>query len=92
MNFNFFNVVVFFAIVVNGLWYYIKYIVKQNGYESHLFWGHFGDIQNLHSLVNKEQDATKKSKLQNLLYAFYITLFLTITSFIASFVPTVFIR
>ena len=84
MNFSFFSITAFFVIVANGLWYYIKFIVRQNGYESHLFWGHFGDIQNLHSLVSKEQDAAKKSNLQNLLFAFYITLFLSLASFVAT--------
>ena len=86
MNSSFFNVVIFLVLVANGLWYYIKYVVHQNGYESHLFWGHFGDIQNLHNLANKEQDANKKKKFQYLLYAFYTVLFLTVASFVFVFI------
>lgn len=40
------------AIALTALWYYIKYVLGQNGYETHLFWGHFKDIANLHSLHN----------------------------------------
>jgi hypothetical protein len=85
MNSSFLKVVFFLVLVANGLWYYIKYVVRQNGYESHLFWGHFGDIQNLHSLANTEQDTNKKKNFQYLLYAFYIVLFLTLASFVFMF-------
>jgi hypothetical protein len=79
------NIYVFLGLAVVCLWYYIKYLVHQNGYETHLFWGHFGDIQNLRALVNKEQDADKKSRFQTLLYAFYASLFLSIASFAVTF-------
>ena len=79
------NIFVLFGVIATGLWYYIKYVVRQNGYESHLFWGHFDDIQNLRNLINKEQDANKKKNFQNLLYAFYASLILTIASFAATF-------
>jgi hypothetical protein len=70
----------FWVILANGLWYFIKYVVKQNGYETHLFWGHFGDIVNLHRLVNKEQDVSKKREYKILLFAFYSVIVLMVAS------------
>lgn len=60
-----------FVILANGLWYFIKYVVAQNGYETHLFYGHFNDIANLHRLIRKEKDAHQKRFFTLLLIAFY---------------------
>ncbi len=60
-------------IALTGLWYYIKYVLGQNGYETHLLWGHFKDIANLHNLHDREQDINKKRKYKLLLFAFYVS-------------------
>ena len=64
------------VIGLSGLWYYIKYVLHQNGYETHLFWGHFKDITNLHSLHNREEDLRKKRTYKILLFSFYVGLLL----------------
>ena len=75
---------IFIIIVGSALWYSIKHIVRQNGYETHYFWGHFTDIINFHRLINKEQSLTRKRKYIILLIAFYFVLVLIITGFILS--------
>jgi len=64
----------FLVIALNGLWYYIKYVLHQHGYETHLFWGHFKDISNLQRLHAQEQDLGKKRNFKMLLFALYIGL------------------
>ncbi len=59
------------AVVVNCLWYYIKYVLRQNGYEAHLFRAHWDDIKNLRKLVENEQDESKKIQFKILLFTFY---------------------
>ena len=81
MNFKFLNICIFFAVVANVLWYYIKYIVNQYGYETHLFSRHGNDIRNLWQVIESEQDANKKSWFKILLFSLYAILFLTIVSF-----------
>jgi hypothetical protein len=76
-----FNIVIILTLIVNGTRFYIKDVVKQNGYETHLFYGHLGDIQNLRALIKKEKDVNKKNRLSSLLDFFYASLFITIISF-----------
>jgi hypothetical protein len=64
----------FVVIAINGLGYYIKYVLRQNGYETHWFSGHFKDIANLQSLHDREQDSIKKRNYKVLLIGFYFGL------------------
>jgi len=82
MQGNIFIALLFLSLIANGLWYYIKDVVRQNGYETHLFWGHWTDIVNLHRLVTREQDALKKEQFKLLLFIFYAVIFLFIGSFL----------
>lgn len=68
------DITMFVVIALNGLWFYIKYVLRQNGYEAQWFSGHLGDIANLHSLHAKEQDLSKKRYYLVLLIAFYLGL------------------
>ncbi len=74
--------VILFVVLANILWYYIKYALHQKGYETHLFWGHWGDIVNLHRLIKKEQDGNQKKLYKILLFALYSSLLLIIVSFL----------
>lgn len=67
----FFGFVFPFVLFANVLWYFIKYVLSQNGYKTHLFYGHFNDFTNLHHLIRKEQDAKRKRFLIILLVAMY---------------------
>lgn len=82
MNLSFFGVTMLLVLVGNVLWYYIKYVVKQNGHETHLFWGHLYDIINLYRLIGKEQDVNKKKYYKTLLLAFYFIMVSILASFI----------
>ena len=64
----------FVVVALNGLWYCIKYVLRQNGYETHWFSGHLKDIANLHSLHDQEQDSSRKRIYKMLLIAFYFGL------------------
>jgi len=81
MNEGLWLMIMFVGMVVNGLWYYIKHIVHENGYETHLFWGHWQDILNLQQLIAKEQDANKKIQFKTLLFSFYAILFVMFVGF-----------
>lgn len=70
------------VLVTTALWYFIKNVLHRNGYATHLFWGHFSDIINLHSLVNKTHNTEQKRNYILLLIAFYIAFVLTIASFV----------
>ena len=76
------TIVMFVVVALNGLWYYIKYVLRQNGYEAHWFSGHLKDIANLHSLHAQEQDSGKKENYKMLLIVFYFGLVLFLVVFI----------
>lgn len=74
--------VILFVLLANILWYYIKYALHKKGYETHLFWGHWSDIANLHRLIKKERDENQKRLYKFLLFALYSSLLLIIISFL----------
>jgi hypothetical protein len=75
----------FVVIGLSALWYYIKYVLRQNGYKTYWFWGHFIDIVNLHSLHNQEQNYRKKLAYKLLLFSFYVGLLLFFVAAIQMF-------
>ena len=91
MNVDLFGVTGFFVIVANVLWYYIKYLLRQNGYETHLFRSHFSDIVNLQHLMGNEDEPDKKRKYKIILIAFYSVIALAVGGFI-TLVYTSFMR
>jgi 4-amino-4-deoxy-L-arabinose transferase-like glycosyltransferase len=64
------------VIVINSIWYYIKHIVRNNGYETNLFWGHYGDLINLKQIISKEDDRNKKTKYIYVQLSLYVSLLL----------------
>lgn len=84
MKINLVLVTGFFAIVAGFLQYAIKGELKENGYKTHFFWGHWDDLPNFHDLIKQEQDPTKKERYQTLRFWFYLVLILMFASFVAS--------
>jgi hypothetical protein len=80
------NIYMLFGVVTIGLWYYIKFLVHRAGYETHLFWGHGADIQNLHQLIDREQDTRKKWQLRIVLLTFYASFTLALAAFVVTIV------
>jgi hypothetical protein len=76
-----FSIVIIFVLIVNGILRSIKVTVRENGYETHFFWGEFDDIKNLRDLIKNEKDVVKRDKFKKLLDTFYIFVFLTLLSF-----------
>jgi hypothetical protein len=52
----------FLALVLNALWYWIKIILKKRGYQVNWFWGHFRDIFNIFHLASKTENKSEKTK------------------------------
>lgn len=82
-----FPIMMIFTLVLNGLWYWIKFILKENGYPVSWFWNHFSDIPNMFHLAKKTEEPDKRRKY----YAIAISLttaiiFLILFFFIRPFV------
>ena len=85
MNVIFFLVCFYTAVIMNGLWYYIKYVVRQHGYETRMFRGLWQDILSLQKLIEREQNTNKKRKYKTLLFSFYVVVPVTYVIFILFF-------
>jgi hypothetical protein len=72
----------FFAIVTNILWFYIKAVLQARGYKVHLLWNHSSDILNLHRLIKNEVPQDARPPYIRLLTLFYISLGMTIVCFV----------
>jgi len=72
------------ALIVNVLFYRLKGILVKNGIDSHLLYGHFSDIVDFVSLINRTEDPERKKK-------FIILLISLLISFI-SFIVVVYFR
>ena len=83
MSLDLFGIIVFFIMI--ALSSYIKYVVSENGYDGNSFWNRYNSTQDLHSLINKEQDSRKKRNFQILLYTYYASLFLLVAICVAFF-------
>ena len=47
---------------LNGLWYWIKFTLKENGYPVSWFWNHFRDIPNMYRLAKSTDEPKTKRK------------------------------
>lgn len=68
------NILIFFpaiiAVVVGNIyWYTMKSILKDNGYEVHYFYGHFGDFPKFIDLIKKENDLELKTKYKRIMWS-----------------------
>lgn len=61
MDFNFLLLTIF-VVGLNALWYWMKFILKDNNYPISWFWNHFQDIGNMLDLAKKTKDINKKRK------------------------------
>jgi len=74
---------------VNAIWYWMKYILQQNGYKVSWFWGHFSDFPNMRNLIKKTEDPTLKRKYRLVLLSIPTGIVMSILVFIVV-VPTQF--
>lgn len=57
-----FPIIIILVIGLNGLWYWIKFTLKTNGYPVSWFWNHFTDIPNIYKLAKRTEHPIKKRK------------------------------
>lgn len=57
-----FPITIVLALGINGLWYWIKFTLKENGYPVSWFWIHFRDIPNVYRLAKRTNEPDKKRK------------------------------
>jgi len=74
----YFNALQGLGLILVGLWDFIKYLLRKNGRETHLFWGHWGDIQNLGRMAANAEDETSRRRYRSLLAVFYVLLALVL--------------
>jgi hypothetical protein len=65
-------IVTILVVVVNGLGYWIKYTLKENGYEVSWFWGHFRDLINIFHLARCTEEVSAKKKYYFMAYGIVI--------------------
>ena len=58
-----------FLVALNGLWYWMKIILKDNGYKVSWFWNHFSDLPNFFKLVQATENKNQKIKYMTILSA-----------------------
>ena len=63
------HLLLFFVIIVNILWYLMKFVLRTNGYQWHWF-DHFSDIANMVRLIRATRSPATRAR--------YIALFLAI--------------
>lgn len=69
-----------FMIIVNGLWFWIKTILKDNGKKASYFYGHMDDIFKFNQLIKEEKDEVLKSKYKNIRNLLFSSLIFTMLS------------
>lgn len=84
MKFNFILLTILLFILVNFLRFAIQNELEKNGYKTHLFWGHWNDMPNFRALINQEQDANKKQRLQTLQLSLNLASIFGLASFLLS--------
>ena len=67
MNPMIFYIIIAFVLLANIFQYWIKSIVKSNGYKTAFFSGHFSDISNFIELLRKTENKSTKEKYQIIL-------------------------
>jgi len=58
-----------FLIAINGLWYWMKFVLKDHGYKVSWFWNHFSDLPNFFKLVQATENKNQKIKYMTILSA-----------------------
>jgi hypothetical protein len=74
------------VVAINGVWYWIKSIIKSNGYPMNLFSYHLRDIKNMRDLVKKESYHQKRKKHQSVIAIFYVLIIIFLCSAIVIFI------
>ena len=82
-------IIILVPLILNGLWYWTKSVLKENGYHVSWFWGHFRDIPNIFNLAGKTNEPSKKRKYYSMAFsltasivAFPIVLFTVVPSIV----------
>lgn len=57
-----FPIMIMLVIGLNGLWYWVKSTLKQNGYEVSWFWNHVRDIPNMWKLAKNTNNPTLRTR------------------------------
>jgi len=70
------------AIVGNINWYWMKSILKNNGYEVNYFYGHFDDFPNFFELISKQTNPKIKSKYRKIVWVIIGSITVLLTSII----------
>lgn len=79
---KYFYIFIPIVIIVNGLWYLVKYTLKQNGYYINWFFNHGHDIPNMIKLAKETEEPSKRKKYFLLAYGLPASLIITFGSFI----------
>lgn len=61
------------CVVANVLSYRVKFLLRSRGFQVSFIW-HFSDIPNMHRLVSRETDSTRRRSALLLLIALYISI------------------
>ena len=61
------------CLVANVLWYRAKFLLRSRGFQVSFIW-HFSDIPNMHRLISREADPTRRRSALVLLIALYISI------------------
>jgi hypothetical protein len=70
------------VVLINGLWYWGKAILRRRGYRVSWFGGHFGDLANLWRESCAVTDGADRAKLRMLLGAIVILLVALVVAFL----------
>jgi hypothetical protein len=70
------------ALILAGLWYIIKNVIRRNGYPSDPLRQHTRDIANLRNLVTWEKNPARKRNFTFLLAGFYVALTALVMDFL----------
>ena len=74
--------IIIFVLILNLLWYWNKYTLKQNKYPISWFFNHFGDVYNMFKLARKTENIELRKKYLVRAWAMPIGMFVLIIIFI----------
>ena len=57
-----FPIMMILVLGLNGLWYWVKFTLKENEYPVSWFWSHFRDIPNMYRLAKRTDEPDKKEE------------------------------
>ncbi|MFT5641870.1 MAG: hypothetical protein ACI9A7_001976 [Cyclobacteriaceae bacterium] len=75
------------AIIGNLLWFWLKNDLKQLGYKTHFFRGHFNDLSNAAEVIKKTDDPQTKKTYRSVLFSIIGAIILMPTIFFTN-IPT----